>query len=143
MRHSAGPSEVTLIPALDGASDYQQYLGKTSRSYSSIRSKRHRSGSLLNSPPPTATTLAPQEDSVLSSDNLAVRPVVTADPIYEEIKPARKRQVGKRRPHRVEAAEDPQEYPGPLALTALIIGICLSVFLVSLDRTIVATVSMS
>lgn len=32
------------------------------------------------------------------------------------------------------------EYPGALALALLITGVCLSVFLVSLDRTIVATV---
>ncbi len=32
------------------------------------------------------------------------------------------------------------EYPSPLALSFLTLGICLSVFLVSLDRTIVATV---
>jgi len=38
-----------------------------------------------------------------------------------------------------KAAED-GKYPGSLALALLIIGICLSVFLVSLDRTIVATV---
>ena len=35
---------------------------------------------------------------------------------------------------------DSSGYPGPLALLLLTIGICLSVFLVSLDRTIVATV---
>lgn len=33
-----------------------------------------------------------------------------------------------------------EEYPGPLALGLITIGICLSVFLVSLDRTIVTTV---
>lgn len=31
-------------------------------------------------------------------------------------------------------------HPGPLALTLLMIGLCLSVFLISLDRTIVTTV---
>ena len=60
---------------------------------------------------------------------------------FEEIKPAAERKERKRRQHRVEAAEDPHDYPGPLALSLLTIGICLSVFLVSLDRTIVATVS--
>ena len=45
--------------------------------------------------------------------------------------------------HRVEATMNPREYPGPLALSFLTIGICLSVFLVSLDRTIVATVGIS
>ena len=54
--------------------------------------------------------------------------------------PIRSEKMRKRKPHRVERAEDPHEYPGPLALSLLTIGICLSVFLVSLDRTIVATV---
>ena len=40
----------------------------------------------------------------------------------------------------VSKPADSGEYPGPLALSLLTIGICLSVFLVSLDRTIVATV---
>lgn len=36
--------------------------------------------------------------------------------------------------------EDENVYPGPLPLTILIIGLCLSVFLISLDRTIITTV---
>ncbi|KAL1848283.1 hypothetical protein Plec18167_006280 [Paecilomyces lecythidis] len=44
-------------------------------------------------------------------------------------------------PHETEEANEKQreEYPGPLALGLITIGICLSVFLVSLDRTIVTT----
>lgn len=34
-------------------------------------------------------------------------------------------------------------YPGPLKLSILVIGIALSVFLISLDRTIITTVSIS
>ena len=37
-------------------------------------------------------------------------------------------------------AADGSHYPSPLSLSLLTTGICLSVFLVSLDRTIVATV---
>jgi len=33
-------------------------------------------------------------------------------------------------------------YPGPWALTFLLIGLCLSIFLISLDRTIITTVSI-
>lgn len=33
-----------------------------------------------------------------------------------------------------------QIYPGPVPLSILIVGLCLSVFLVSLDRTIITTV---
>jgi hypothetical protein len=33
-------------------------------------------------------------------------------------------------------------YPGPLALALIILGLCLSVFLISLDRTIITTVSV-
>lgn len=36
--------------------------------------------------------------------------------------------------------EDESVYPGPIALTILLISICLQVFLVSLDRTIITTV---
>lgn len=40
-----------------------------------------------------------------------------------------------------EDDEDENRYPGPLALFILITGIALSVFLISLDRTIITTVS--
>lgn len=36
--------------------------------------------------------------------------------------------------------DDNTEYPGPFALTLIIIGICLSVFIISLDRNIITTV---
>lgn len=38
-------------------------------------------------------------------------------------------------------SDDDAEYPNPAALTMIIIGICLSVFTISLDRNIVTTVS--
>jgi len=41
----------------------------------------------------------------------------------------------------VVASSETPVYPGPLSLSLLTIGICLSVFLVSLDRTIIAQVS--
>ena len=37
--------------------------------------------------------------------------------------------------------DDAQEYPRPLALSLIILGICLAVFIISLDRNIIATVS--
>lgn len=39
--------------------------------------------------------------------------------------------------------DDESQYPGPLALGILLISICLEVFLVSLDRTIITTVCVS
>ncbi|RDW75778.1 hypothetical protein BP5796_06599 [Coleophoma crateriformis] len=42
-------------------------------------------------------------------------------------------------PELVEETEDLVEYPGSLVLGLLIAGICLSVFLISLDRTIITT----
>ncbi|KAL2430113.1 MFS-type efflux pump MFS1 [Exophiala dermatitidis] len=36
-------------------------------------------------------------------------------------------------------ADDPTQYPGPLALASIVIGICLSVFIISLDRNIITT----
>ena len=38
-------------------------------------------------------------------------------------------------------ADDDEEYPAPLPLTLIIIGVCLSVFVISLDRNIITTVS--
>lgn len=38
-------------------------------------------------------------------------------------------------------ADDPNQYPKPLALLVLMLGICIAVFLLALDRTIVTTVS--
>lgn len=42
--------------------------------------------------------------------------------------------------NQIEEKGDVNVYPGPLPLTILIIGLCLSVFLISLDRTIITTV---
>lgn len=42
-----------------------------------------------------------------------------------------------------EAEEEEVKYPAPLPLFILILGICLSVFLISLDRTIITTVCPS
>jgi hypothetical protein len=39
-----------------------------------------------------------------------------------------------------EREEEEKVYPRPLASTLIIIGLCLSVFLISLDRTIITTV---
>ena len=141
----AGRSEVTLTPGLDGLSDYQQYLEKTSRKSSFIHSKPPGESSRVNSPVLTDNTEAHQQSSnegpdslVRASDNQH-EPRVS--PTFEEIKPAGRRKKHKRRPHRVEQEEDPNDYLSPVPLALLTLGICLSVFLVSLDRTIVATVS--
>ena len=52
------------------------------------------------------------------------------------------RQASAERLESQDAQEEGDEivYPGPLPLTILIIGLCLSVFLISLDRTIITTV---
>lgn len=146
-RHSPGPSEVTLTPGIDGSSDYQQYLEKTSRKDSSVHTQRRGESSPMNSPSPPGITDIQRDGSFLTSRpptaDSDIQPAAPATSVFEEINPAGKSKGRKRRQHRVEAAEDPLEYPGPLALTILTIGICLSVFLVSLDRTIVATVSIA
>lgn len=41
------------------------------------------------------------------------------------------------------AADDPTQYPGPIALALIVLGICLSVFIISLDRNIITTVSLA
>ena len=131
--HSLRGSDVTLQPGGDGISDYQQYLEKTSYS---------RASSSLASPPRTVSTpLGYREHSIMTS-----RPETTASDVQElrdvnPFEPIKSEKRRKRKLHRVERAEDPHEYPGPLALAILTVGICLSVFLVSLDRTIVATVN--
>lgn len=132
-------SEITLTAGTDGLSDYQQYLEKTSRtssrgdarlvhSQSSLTENREiqRQNSLLITPAPTL--------------DKEVQQVFPALPMLKAIRSARARKEQKKRPHGVEAVNDPHEYPGTLALSLLTTGICLSVFLVSLDRTIVATV---
>lgn len=143
----AGRSEITLTPGLDGLSDYQQYLEKTSRKGSFIHSKPPGESSRVNSPVPTDNTEAHQQSSnegpdspVRATDN---QHEPKASPTFAEIKPAATRKKHKRRLHRVEQEEDPNDYLSPIPLALLTLGICLSVFLVSLDRTIVATVSFS
>ena len=144
-RSPAGRSEITLTPGLDGLSDYQQYLEKTSRKGSFLHSKPPGESSRVNSPVPTDDTEALQQSSKGIPDSPVVAPdnqhELRASPTFEEIKPAGRRKTRKRRPHRVEQEEDPNDYLSPLPLALLTLGICLSVFLVSLDRTIVATVS--
>ena len=141
MRISAeiSTSDTTLHPGIDGVSDYQQYLEKTSR-----RGSRG-DGSLVHSSPNGGQ--AQRQDSLVATPaptlDKETRMGVPALPLLEGTKAALARKHQKRRPHRVEAAEDPHEYPGHLALSLLTGGICLSVFLVSLDRTIVATVRAS
>ena len=127
-------SDTTLTPALDGSSEYQAYLDKSS----SIRAPS------VESPAPTVTAQTCTRDPTL----LTSRPTTanthtsprTSHTALEPIRPARAR---RQKVHRVERAEDPQEYPGPIALSILTFGICASVFLVSLDRTIVATVRLN
>ena len=134
------PSDITLTPGTDGVSDYQQYLEKTSQR----GSQGHAS---LQHSSPTGN------DEVLRHSSLTVTPAPTLHnetqlqisvvPTLEGTRPAHAHKRRERRPRRVEVTEDSHEYPGPLALSLLTVGICLSVFLVSLDRTIVATVRLS
>lgn len=136
--HGSSPSDITLAPGTDGSSDYHQYLEKNSRrnsrgNASTVHSSHTGDGEILshntlvNTPAPTL--------------NDETRLQLSRTPIFERIRSTHTRTQQKQRPQRLEVAEDAHEYPGPLALSLLTIGICLSVFLVSLDRTIVATVS--
>ncbi len=133
-------SDITLTPGTDGVSDYQEYLEKTCR--------RDSQGdtSLVHSSPTGIGELQRQRSLMDASAPTLDKEIQLGDPalpVLEETRSARARNGPKKRPHVVEAAEDPHEYPGPLPLSLLTIGICLSVFLVSLDRTIVATVRAS
>lgn len=126
-------SETTLTPALDGSSEYQAYLDKSS----SVRAPSPLS------PAPTVTAQRfPEDHTILTSRPTTANTDIPqrAHPAIEPIRSARAR---RQKVHRVERAEDPQEYPGPTALAILTFGICASVFLVSLDRTIVATVRLN
>ena len=136
--HGSSPSDITLAPGTDAGSDYHQYLEKNSQrnsrgNASVIHSSTIGDGeivshnNLVNTPAPTP--------------NHETRLQLSSSPTFERIRSAHRRAQRKERPQRLDVAEDAHEYPGPLALSLLTIGICLSVFLVSLDRTIVATVS--
>lgn len=132
-------SDITLTSGTDGISDYRQYLEKTSR--------RHSQGdaSLVHSSPSGIDEIQRHNsttDGPAPTQDQEIQLGVPSVSMLEDKEPAGVRKEREKRPHRVEAAQDPHEYPGPLALSLLTIGICLSVFLVSLDRTIVATVSI-
>ena len=133
-------SDITLTPGTDGASDYRQDLEKTNQKDS------RRDASLGHS--------SPNEDGEIQRHNSSMNsPAPTLDkeiqlgvpavPMLGGSRHAHAGKESKKRPHRFEAARDSHEYPGSLALALLTVGICLSVFLVSLDRTIVATVRSS
>lgn len=130
--HSTRESDVTLTSGVEGISDYQAYLEKTSNP---------KGSSLVANPSPTANIpFRNKEHTILASR--PPTPISEIQYVADQTtsKSRRAKRATRSKPHRVERVEDPHEYPGPLALTLLTIGICLSVFLVSLDRTIVATV---
>lgn len=133
-------SDLTLIPGTDGISDYQQYLEKTSR-----RDSRGDASPLQSFP--IGDGDIPQHNSPMDGPaptlNNGGRLRLSALPTLKRIRRTHTRTEREQRPHRLEVIEGPHEYPGPLALSLLTVGICLSVFLVSLDRTIVATVRAS
>ncbi len=86
----------------------------------------------------SASDMGDPEKHATSQDTLAVRALkIEGLTMKRMVTP----DLEENRPDQVvsQSAES-GEYPGPLALSLLTIGICLSVFLVSLDRTIVATV---
>ena len=130
-------SEITLTPGTDEVADYQQYLQKESPESS------RGDASLVHSPPTVDGETQRQDFLVAIPTPTLDKDIglgVPAAPVFQRINPAHPIKAWKRRSRRTEAARDPNEYPGPLALSLLTVGICLSVFLVSLDRTIVATV---
>lgn len=138
--NSAGLSAQTLTPAHGDVSDYHEYLEKTSKKSSSLHTGSRREGSIV-SPLPTVNKeihLGSSDISPISSPGIG-----PGRSRLERIKISCSRKNCGQNLQRVEATKDPHGYPGPLALSLLTIGICLSVFLVSLDRTIVATVGIS
>ena len=130
-------SEITLTPGIDEVSDYQQCLRKNSPESS-------RGDASLVHFPPTANEDTQRQDVLVATPTPTldkdIGRGVPAPPLFQRISSAHPRKAWNKRTRRIEAARDPHEYPGPLALSLLTAGICLSVFLVSLDRTIVATV---
>ena len=130
-------SEITLTPGIDEVSDYQQYLQKNSPESS-------RADASLVHFSPTANEETQRQDFVVATPaptlDKNVGLGVPAPAVFQKIGSTHLRKTWNKRTRRTEAGRDPHEYPGPLALSLLTAGICLSVFLVSLDRTIVATV---
>ena len=130
-------SDITLAPGTDGVSDYQHYVEKVFRmdSRGDVTSLAHSSSIGHCEIPILSSSIATSTPTLSNQTSLGV----SAEPPPERIGSIRTSKERERRPHKVEATEDPYAYPGPLALSLLTLGICLSVFLVSLDRTIVAT----
>ena len=138
--HEASASDVTLTPGTDGVSDYHQYLEKTSRRDSRGDASLVHPSTIEDSEIPSHMSFVDTPAPTLNNETeLGVSEVS----MFERIRPAHTRRKREQRPHQLDATEDSHEYPRPLALCLLTIGICLSVFLVSLDRTIVATVRLS
>ena len=138
--HELSPSDITLTPGTDGASDYQQYLEKISR-----RDSRGKA-SLVHSVPTGNDEISRCNSSVETPARIIDNETqlgISAISITERTRPTESCKEPERHIRGVQSNEDSHEYPGPLALSLLTIGICMSVFLVSLDRTIVATVRAS
>ncbi len=134
------PSDITLTPGTDGVSDYQQYMEKASP-------RDSRGDASLAQSSPTGNGEISRHNSLIDTPAPTLRDEiqlgVSAVPTLERVRPTHARKEREQRPHERDVFEDSHEYPGPLALSLLTVGICLSVFLVSLDRTIVATVRAS
>ena len=136
--HGSSPSDITLAAGTDGGSDYHQYLEKNDQRNSQGNASIVHSSVIGDGEVLSHNTLVNTPARTLNHET---RLQLSSIPTFERVRSAQRRAQRKQRPQNLEVAEDAHDYPGPLALSLLTVGICLSVFLVSLDRTIVATVS--
>lgn len=129
-------SDVTLTPGTGGILNYQNYVEKVFRIDSRGDDSLSHSSFVRHGEIPTLNSSVDNSTPTLSNQTSFG---VATEPTPDGIGPTQTSNERERRPHKVEATENPHAYPGPLALSLLTVGICISVFLVSLDRTIVAT----
>lgn len=105
--------------------------GVSTKDIRSVRSGYLRAGSGSNS-----SGIGSSDAPLLDSQESSISGVIPEKKQDEE-KAAAKKEEGKS----IEERDDEGNlYPGRLPLTFIIIGLCLSVFLISLDRTIITTV---
>jgi hypothetical protein len=96
---------------------------------------------LASRPWPSHTVLEPTCDCNIFDKRVSEESAFSGFAPHPAVRPLQRREVLGEAAGRSE--EDTAEYPGPLALSLIILGICLAVFTISLDRNVITTVSLS
>ena len=140
-------SNISSFGTLSTNFEEQRHVGKPGLSIT--RSTKEWDPIVAHAPKSSISSFPGHSKRFSAADQSFVTQSAVSTQVYSEtpLVPEDHRQVSEERLESQEQGkkageqeDDENIYPGPLPLTILIIGLCLSVFLISLDRTIITTV---